>query len=194
MTTSGPDGSRAEKSVGRPGPRWEAGDAIVPASEAGAPEVIEARTLPPPSGGPQDAQIWRRSTAWLVDELARTFFYPLLLIVLVMLGGEMPDPVSPTEVTLTAILPQIVLRIGLSWIFWSQGTSPGAMVMGLRIVDAQGNPPGPVRGGIRALVEIVSISMLLVGFAWALFTRRRQTWHDLAAGTYIVDAPRAREA
>ena len=38
-------------------------------------------------------------------------------------------------------------------------------------------------------MEVLSLSTLLIGFAWALFSRRRQTWHDLAAGTYVVNAP-----
>lgn len=138
---------------------------------------------------PEDATLARRLGAWLIDELARTFFYPLLLLVLVMFGGQIPDPVAPGELSAGAVIPQIVLRAGLSWIFWSQGTSPGAMLLHVRLVDAHGNAPGPVRGGIRAMVEIVSIMTLLLGFAWALFSRRRQTWHDLASGVYVINEP-----
>lgn len=122
--------------------------------------------------------------------MARTLFYAFVIIFFVTLGGSLPEPVSTTEPTLDVVLPQVVMRVGVSWIFWSQGTSLGAIVMGLRIVDSAGQPPGPARGGIRAVVEVVSIFVLLVGFAWALFTRRRQTWHDLAAGTYVVEVPR----
>ena len=88
-----------------------------------------------------------------------------------------------------AIAPQVVLRIGLSWICWSQGTSPGAMVMRLRIVDAQGRAPGPILGGVRAVLEVLSVATLMVGFAWAIFTRRRQTWHDFGSGLYVINAP-----
>lgn len=135
----------------------------------------------------------RRLGAWLIDELVRTLFYPLLLIVLVMFGGQIPEPARPGELSAGVVIPQMVLRAGLSWIFWSQGTSPGAMLLHLRLVDAQGNPPGPVRGGVRAVVEIVSIFMMLLGFAWALFSRRRQTWHDLASGVYVINDPREGE-
>jgi len=138
----------------------------------------------------EDASLARRLGAWAIDELARTLFYALLLFVLILVGGWVPEPVDPGEFSLAAFLPQMVLRFGLSWIFWSQGTSPGAMLLNVRLVDALGNPPGPRRGAIRAAVEIISISTLLVGFAWALFSRRRQTWHDLAAGVFVVNAPR----
>lgn len=187
MTSSRPDGSRADAPVGHPGPRWEAGAVPVqraPSDAAPLPRARAARVQP------EDAALRRRISAWLIDELARTLFYPLLLIVLVMFGGQVPEAPAPGDLSVTAILPQMVLRVGLSWIFWSMGTSPGAMILHLRIVDGHGHPPGPIRGGVRALVEVVSISTLLAGFAWALFSRRRQTWHDLAAGTYVVNAPR----
>ena len=188
MTSPRPDGSRADAPVGRPGPRWEAGEVAPPASTGLAIDrPVRAAKLP--RIRPEDAGFRRRIGAWLIDELARTLFYPLLLIVLVMFGGQVPEAPAPGDLSVTAILPQMVLRVGLSWIFWSLGTSPGAMLLHLRIVDGSGRPPGPVRGGVRAIVEVLSISTLLIGFAWALFSRRRQTWHDLAAGTYVVDAP-----
>jgi uncharacterized RDD family membrane protein YckC len=135
------------------------------------------------------APYWRRIAAWLIDEVARVLFFGVLLIVLVMLGGQLPDAVEPgEEASFNAIAPQVVLRIGLSWICWSLGTSPGAMVMRLRLVDAQGKAPGPVRGGVRAVLEVVSVATLMVGFAWAIVTRRRQTWHDFGSGTFVIDA------
>ena len=188
MTTPRPDGSRADAPVGRPGPRWEAGETLPPAS-AGPSVERPLRVAKPPRVHGEDAGFRRRIGAWLLDELARTLFYPLLLIVLVLFGGQVPDAPAPGDLNVTAILPQMVLRVGLSWIFWSMGTSPGAILLGLRIVDANGAAPGPVRGGVRAIVEVLSLSTLLIGFACALFSRRRQTWHDLAAGTYVVNAP-----
>jgi len=198
MTSSGQDGSRAGGPLGRPGPRWDAGDSPAPESAPGAIEGRAPRSEPPappkqekpPRVLPEDASLTRRLGAWLIDELARTFFYTLLLLVLILIGGWVPEPVTPGEFSLAAVLPQMVLRFGLSWIFWSQGTSPGAMLLKVRLVDAAGNPPGPRRGGIRAAMEIVSISTLLIGFAWALVSRRRQTWHDAAAGVYVVNDTR----
>ncbi len=186
--------------MGRPGPRWDAdgapgaGSAPVEASDrppSGSPPRPPSSEKPP-RVLPEDASLDRRLGAWLIDEVARTFFYTLLIIVLILGGGWVPEPVDPGEFSLAAVLPQMVLRVGLSWIFWSQGTSPGARLLHVRLVDAQGNPPGPTRGGIRALVEIVSISTLLIGFAWALFSRRRQTWHDLASGVFVVNDTRDR--
>lgn len=204
MTQSGRDGSRVERSVGHPGPRWgvndpdflhatdgvaDASDAPPPAEASAGPPPPEVRREKPPRVRPEDATLWRRLGAFLIDELARFLFYPLLMVVLVLFGGQIPDPVSPGDFSAGVIIPQLVLRAGLSWTFWSHGTSPGAMLLHLRLVDAHGNAPGSARGGVRATVEIVSVFVPL-GFAWALFSRRRQTWHDLASGVYVINAPR----
>ena len=71
------------------------------------------------------------------------------------------------------------------WYFTSQGQTIGQQAMGLRIIDEAGNPPGPTRAVIRVLVSILSYFFLL-GFLWVLFQPEKRTWHDLAAGTWVI--------
>ena len=35
---------------------------------------------------------------------------------------------------------------------------------------------------------MVGGAVFLLGFIWALFDRRNQTWHDKAVGSLVVDA------
>ena len=86
MTSPRPDGSRADAPVGRPGPRWEAGE-VAPPAPTGLAIDRPVRAAKLPRVRPEDAGFRRRIGAWLIDELARTLFYPLLLIVLVMFAG-----------------------------------------------------------------------------------------------------------
>ena len=58
---------------------------------------IEARREKPPRVRPEDATIWRRLAAWLIDEVVRTLFYAVLLIMLAMFAGYVPEPVAPGE-------------------------------------------------------------------------------------------------
>jgi uncharacterized RDD family membrane protein YckC len=81
-------------------------------------------------------------------------------------------------VTLAALLAQ--------WIFNSMGWSPGKLAMGIRIVRADGNPPGLLRGFARTLGAIVSSIPLYLGYLWAAWDGQTQTWHDKMAGTYVV--------
>ena len=189
-------------SSGEPGPRW-AGDGALGRSTAPArPSAddgsgVAAIADVPASEGPGHpapnlpkldyAPIWRRVAAWLVDEMARAIFYAVLVVF--VLGVSDATISSTGDVNLRALLPQIVMRIGLSWIFWSRGISPGAVLLRVRLVGPDGEVPGTSRAGVRAALEVVSVLGMFIGFAWALVSRRRQTWHDLAAGTYVVNLP-----
>jgi uncharacterized RDD family membrane protein YckC len=69
--------------------------------------------------------------------------------------------------------------------FATSGT-PAARILGLRIVREDGSNPGLVRGFVRWLVSIISYNVLYLGYLWAIWDDDKQTWHDKAAGTYVV--------
>jgi uncharacterized RDD family membrane protein YckC len=118
---------------------------------------------------------------------------------------DFDDPVT--------LLPQFFLGYGYDWIFWAQGWTPGGRLLRLRVVAADGHPPGLGRGGIRAtvalipvallffgpsgsegvraVIEFVSSSAFVLGHMWMVWDARKQTWHDRAAGTFVVVDDRA---
>jgi uncharacterized RDD family membrane protein YckC len=70
--------------------------------------------------------------------------------------------------------------------FWALvGRTPGMMLLGVRVVKANGDPPGVRRSIIRAFGYWVS-AVLLLGFAWIALDRRSQGFHDKLAGTFVV--------
>ena len=62
----------------------------------------------------------------------------------------------------------------------------GKALCGLKVVDAQGQRLTFARSLSRNWSKLLSYLSLSVGFIWALFNPRRQTWHDMIAGTYVV--------
>ena len=68
------------------------------------------------------------------------------------------------------------------------GATPGKKILGLRVVSEDGGPMDPKRAGLRAVMSLVSGSVLLLGYAWALWDARRRTWHDAIAGTRVARA------
>jgi uncharacterized RDD family membrane protein YckC len=71
---------------------------------------------------------------------------------------------------------------------WSLGgRTIGMAALGLRVVKADGTPPGVRRSIIRALGYWVS-AIAMVGFAWIAVDRRSQGFHDKLAGTFVVYA------
>ena len=132
------------------------------------------------------ASFFRRLGAFVIDEVTKTLIYLLILLFVATLTGGLPESASSGEIDPVALLPRLLLSVGYDWIFWSQGWTPGANAMGIRIVRPDGTAPGPVKGAVRALVAIPSSALFFIGYAWMLFSARKQTWHDLAAGVYVV--------
>lgn len=72
-------------------------------------------------------------------------------------------------------------------------STPGMILLGLSLSDRWGDSPRGEQVVVRVLVSVVSGAAFGLGYAWALFHRRRQTWHDWAAGTLVIrGSPRAR--
>ena len=72
--------------------------------------------------------------------------------------------------------------------FWVvTGWTPGMRAFRLRVVRERDG--GPVRL-IPALVRLIGYSIdvfgFFLGFAWILIDRRRRGWHDLLAGTVVI--------
>ncbi|MFI5350831.1 MAG: RDD family protein [Elusimicrobiota bacterium] len=70
---------------------------------------------------------------------------------------------------------------------WMNG-SVGKQVMKLRVVSENGQPIEKRQRMLRALVSVVSMHVLFLGYLWALWEPQRRTWHDLVAGTRVVPA------
>ncbi len=81
----------------------------------------------------------------------------------------------------------IVTGLLLPWLWNSLGWSPAKRIIGLRIVDAAGNPPGWRRGLGRTAASFLSGIALGFGYLAAAWHPEKRTWHDRMAGTWVVD-------
>jgi uncharacterized RDD family membrane protein YckC len=76
------------------------------------------------------------------------------------------------------------LVIGL-WHYFS--STPGKMLLGMKIVDADsGLPPSMKQNIIRYAGYFVSTAVLCLGMFWVGFDKRKQGWHDKMANTVVV--------
>ena len=66
------------------------------------------------------------------------------------------------------------------------GQMVGNLVMGVRVVKADGGRVSFSRAAARMLGAYLSGLLLFLGFFWAIFDKRRQGWHDKLAGTVVV--------
>jgi uncharacterized RDD family membrane protein YckC len=66
------------------------------------------------------------------------------------------------------------------------GRTIGKMIMGIRIIRDDGELIGLREALIRWVGYFISMVFAFLGFVWAIFDAKSQTWHDKLAGTYVV--------
>ena len=131
---------------------------------------------------------WARVAAYIVDSiLLMLVMYPLLYLVI---GDIFTDPAAAESFNLP--ISYWLISIGLPILFFVgfwivKNTTPGKMLFSATIVDAKtGGTPSKGQYIGRYLGYIVSSIPLGLGFLWAAWDKRKQTWHDKMAGTVVV--------
>jgi uncharacterized RDD family membrane protein YckC len=70
-----------------------------------------------------------------------------------------------------------------------RGQTIGKRALRIRVVDLEGGAQlGFRRACLRHLCRVVSSLPCFLGYAWVLWSRERQTWHDLLSGAVVVEA------
>jgi uncharacterized RDD family membrane protein YckC len=145
------------------------------------------------------AQLWRRGVAALID-------YVILALVsaavFAAMGGDFPEPGQAQQASDVQGLAFTVLGVGLLYIGLLSGSprgqTAGKAALRIRVRDAAtGGPIGPARGLIRFGVVWLLYQLLIVPAVvdslFAIVDPRRQTWHDKAARSVVVDVEEAGE-
>jgi uncharacterized RDD family membrane protein YckC len=95
---------------------------------------------------------------------------------------------GPADFVLNWVLPAVAVIV-----FWlARQATPGKMVFGARIVDAEsGAAPSTGQSIGRYFAYYVSMLPLFLGFLWVAFDPRKQGWHDKLARTVVMRPRRA---
>lgn len=72
-----------------------------------------------------------------------------------------------------------------------KGTTIGGIICKIKVVRLDGSPADLGVSLVRFLASFFSAAALGLGFFWTGWTRNRQSWHDLIAGTVIVRVPQS---
>ncbi|HON06859.1 MAG TPA: RDD family protein [Verrucomicrobiota bacterium] len=84
-----------------------------------------------------------------------------------------------------------LLWIAYHFIMWAlTGATVGDIVMKIKIVKEDGSQIDWKTSFIRIMAAMLSAVALFVGFFWAGWTREKQSWHDIIAGTIVVEVPK----
>jgi uncharacterized RDD family membrane protein YckC len=120
----------------------------------------------------------RRYVAHLADGVV----YLLIFVVLLVPGAIWSDALLAIELVLLLTVGQVAYYVLTQR---GSGRSPGKRLVGIRVVDAEGRPPGTgalVKRTIPLLVEYFYI------FAWAsmMTSTHRQRFGDRWGETYVI--------
>jgi uncharacterized RDD family membrane protein YckC len=75
--------------------------------------------------------------------------------------------------------------------FWLwRGTTPGGIVLGLRLIRTDGRLVTWQVAVVRAVSALISLLPAGLGFLWVIWDPERQSWHDRIAGTTLVKTRR----
>jgi uncharacterized RDD family membrane protein YckC len=82
----------------------------------------------------------------------------------------------------------LLVPLMVELLFFSRGTTLGKMVLGMRVVKADGRRAGFFTMLFRELIgKSISFIFISLGYLWILLDRERQGWHDKLASTYVVE-------
>ena len=139
------------------------------------------------------AGFWSRGMAFAIDlgllvALHCTFFllfgHALLGLVPVNLVAILA--VGTIFLLLFLLTPWLMLFFYSVVLHASGGQTVGKLIMGLRLVSADGAPVTVGVAFLRWVAVILSLLPLGAGFLWAAVSTKRVAWHDMVAGTMVV--------
>jgi uncharacterized RDD family membrane protein YckC len=141
---------------------------------------------------------WRRSVAYFIDQII-LYFITLILAVIGLLGlgvnGDRINTMLASGDVSGGISAVGLVYFGASllagatyftWFHGMGGRTPGKMLLGLRVIQASGEPMTPGIAFLRWVGYLISGLVFCLGFFWVAFDGRKQGWHDKIAVTVVI--------
>ena len=145
------------------------------------------------------AGFWRRLIAFTIDGTIIFFIFMILFFIASMaffsgaisVNGDSiladlnhPAQFSPVIFYLWAFY-FVINIIYFTYFHGATGRTPGKMILGVQVVTEEGKPISFGTAFLRSVGYLIS-NILYLGFIWAAFDRRKQSWHDKIAGTVVI--------
>ena len=140
------------------------------------------------------AGLGSRATANIVDWFILVLINVAVSLSIVSLGKMIPDPhpIPPVSNYVYAIM--IILLFLLLWgyfvffEFFASGRTPGKMLVGIRVIQENGQSITFLASAVRNLFRIIDFlpALFLLGILMIFFHSRHKRIGDIAAGTLVV--------
>ena len=129
----------------------------------------------------------KRFLAYFIDEILISF-----LFVMIYIGSiEESNNIEETISIINGLVIYIIILKVIYQTFFIQmyGATPGKIFMKIKVVSIHDlENPQLLYSLNRAVVRILSESIFYLGFIWAFMNPKRESWHDKAGHTLVVNA------
>jgi uncharacterized RDD family membrane protein YckC len=144
-----------------------------------APEVEAG-----PAPGVAFATPGARLIAYIIDVVVNIAVASALFIVTLVLAFVLPI------LSVLGLLAIIIVPLVYFPYFWvKSGQTPGMRSQSIKVVrDSDGGPIGTGSAILRLIGYSVSGAVFYLGYVWIFIDKRKRGWHDLIAGTVVVQA------
>lgn len=126
----------------------------------------------------QYAGFFQRLVALIIDGIIISVVSWILLMVLSNVGSA--------GANLANVIGLVLVLIYDVYFFTSTGQTPGCKVMSIKVVNANSELLSMGQAVIRVVVSYISGAVLLIGYLWMIWDANKQTWHDKAAGSFVI--------
>ncbi len=152
------------------------------------------RTVNTPAGEVVCAPVWRRLLAAIFDVLlASALLFPIAIVMMWVMEAY-HSQIGLNEFKSRATMGTAVVLLWIVW-FWIysaaaessvQQATPGKRLLHLKVANVNGERISFYQATCRYFAKFFSTFGLLIGFAMAVFHRRRLSLHDMIAGTVVI--------
>jgi len=128
----------------------------------------------------------KRLLAYIIDEILVSFLFVMIYINSIESTQNVEDTINMINGLVVYIM--ILKVIYQSFFVTVYGATVGKILMKIKVVSIKDlENPSFIFSFIRASVRILSESAFYLGFIWALMNPKRETWHDKAGQTLVVN-------
>jgi uncharacterized RDD family membrane protein YckC len=145
-----------------------------------------------PAPGVRFASHGPRLIAYIIDSILIGVIVVVATIVFgLVFAGAVASDSAGAVVGGTLLYVIVILAVSLAYFpwFWARGgQTPGMKMFRLRVVrDADGGQISGVSAVLRLFGFWVNSVVFYIGFIWIFVDKRRRGWHDLIAGTVVIE-------
>lgn len=128
----------------------------------------------------------KRFFAYVIDEILVSILFVLIYLEAVGDQGNIEDTINMINSMVVYIMSLKVLY--QTFFVTMYGATLGKIFLKIKVISINDlENPKLIPSLARAMVRVISESVFYLGFVWALMNPKRETWHDKAAKTLVVN-------